>query len=55
MARITVTGVTLEIIGVILIIGAMFFTAERNPVQAVADTGGHGSGVHYLPAFLARC
>ncbi len=53
MARITVTGVTLEIIGVILIIGAMFFTAERSPVQAVADTGGHGSGIHYLPAFLA--
>ena len=32
MARITVTGVTLEIIGVVLIIGAMFLNAERNPV-----------------------
>lgn len=53
MARITVTGVTLEIIGVFLIIGAMFWNAERNPVQAVADTGGHGSGLGYLPAFLA--
>jgi urea carboxylase system permease len=53
MARITVTGVTIEIIGVVLIIAAMFFTAERSPAKAVLDTGGHGSGIHYLPAFLA--
>jgi urea carboxylase system permease len=53
MARITVTGVTLEIIGVVLIIGAMFFTAERDPAKAVLDTGGHGHGFGYLPAFLA--
>ena len=53
MGRITVTGVTLEIIGVFLIIGAMFLNAERNPVQAVANTGEHGTGVGYLPAFLA--
>ena len=53
MARITVTGVTLEIVGVVLIIAAMFFTAERSPSQAVLDTGGHGTGIHYLPAFLA--
>ena len=29
------------------------FTAERSPSQAVMDTGGHGTGIHYLPAFLA--
>ena len=37
MARITVTGVTIEIIGVVLIIAAMFFTAERNPANAVPN------------------
>ena len=49
MGKITVTGVTIEIIGVVLIVGAMFLNAERNPAQAVADTGGHGTGVGYLP------
>ena len=53
MGRITVTGVTLEIIGVFLIVGAMVLNAERNPIEAVADTGNHGTGVGYLPAFLA--
>lgn len=53
MGKITVTGVTIEMIGVVLIIGAMFLTAERNPVEAVANTGEHGSGLGYLPAFLA--
>jgi urea carboxylase system permease len=53
MGKITVTGVTIEMIGVVLIIGAMFLTAERNPVEAVANTGEHGSGFGYLPAFLA--
>jgi amino acid transporter len=53
MGRITVTGVTIEIIGVFLIIGAMFLTAERNPVEAVANPGDHGTGIGYLPAFLA--
>jgi urea carboxylase system permease len=53
MARITVTGVTLEIIGVVLIVIAMFFTAQRDPTKAVLDTGGHGHGLGYLPAFLA--
>src|SRR5882672_8815937 len=45
MGRITVTGVTIEIIGVVLIVGAMFLTAERSPAKAVLDTGGHGSGL----------
>jgi urea carboxylase system permease len=53
MGKITVTGVTIEIIGVVLIVVAMFFTAERNPAQAVLSTGGHGSGLGYAPAFLA--
>jgi len=53
MGKITVTGVTIEIIGVFLIIGAMFFNAHRSPVAAVANDGAHGTGVGYLPAFLA--
>jgi urea carboxylase system permease len=48
-----VTGVTIEIIGVIVIVVAMFIKAERSPAAAVVDTGGHGSGLGYLPAFLA--
>jgi urea carboxylase system permease len=53
MGKITVTGVTIEIIGVIVIVVAMFIKAERSPAAAVVDTGGHGSGLGYLPAFLA--
>jgi urea carboxylase system permease len=45
--------VTIEIIGVVAIVAAMFVTAERSPAQAVLDTGGHGSGLGYAPAFLA--
>src|SRR6478736_1253341 len=36
-----------------LIIGAMFLNSERNPVEAVANSGDHGTGIGYLPAFLA--
>jgi urea carboxylase system permease len=53
MGKITVTGVTIEIIGVVLIVGAMFLTAERSPAAAVLDTGGRGSGLGYVGAFLA--
>jgi urea carboxylase system permease len=53
MGKITVTGVTIEIIGVVVIVATMFFTAERSPAQAVLSTGGHGSGLGYAPAFLA--
>lgn len=53
MGKVTVIGVSIEIIGVILLVGLMFAHAERNPVAAVADTGGHGSGLGYVPAFLA--
>ena len=53
MGKITVTGVTIEIIGVVLIVGAMFLTAERSPAKAVLDTGGRGSGLGYVGAFLA--
>lgn len=53
MGRITVIGVTVEIIGVFLIVGAMFVTAERGPA-AVLDTGGHAAGGNsYVWAFLA--
>ena len=53
MGRITVTGVTIEIIGVFLIIGAMFIHAQRSPIAAVANDNAHGTGLGYLPAFLA--
>jgi drug/metabolite transporter (DMT)-like permease len=53
MGKITVAGVTIEIIGVVLIVAAMFIAAERNPAEAVLSTGGHGTGLGYLPAFLA--
>lgn len=53
MGKITVTGVTIEIIGVILLVAAMFIKAERSPVAAVANTGEHGHGLGYFPAFLA--
>jgi amino acid transporter len=53
MGKITVTGVTIEIVGVVVIVAAMFITAERTAAQAVLDTGGHGSGLGYAPAFLA--
>ncbi len=52
MGKITVTGVTIEIIGVVLIVAAMFIKAERSPA-AILDTGGHGHGLGYLSAFLA--
>jgi urea carboxylase system permease len=52
MGKITVTGVTIEIIGVVLIVGAMFVTARRGPMAAF-DTGGHGHGLGYAGAFLA--
>ncbi|MFT4088041.1 MAG: amino acid permease [Gordonia sp. (in: high G+C Gram-positive bacteria)] len=50
--RITVIGVTLEMIGVVLIIVAMFATTKRGP-GAMLDTGGHGAGGGYIWAFLA--
>ena len=53
MSKITITGVTIEIVGVVVIVIAMFVKAERSPVEAVLNTGGHGSGLGYAPAFLA--
>jgi hypothetical protein len=53
MGRITVTGVTIEIIGVFLIIGAMFLHSERTGRGGA--TRAPRTGVGYLPAFLARC
>lgn len=53
MGKITVTGVTIEIIGVVLIVFAMFVKAERSPAAAVLSTGGHGHGIGYVSAFLA--
>ncbi|WP_328858918.1 amino acid permease [Williamsia herbipolensis] len=53
MGRITIIGVTIEIIGVVLLVVLMFVHSERTPAQAVLDTGGHGTGLGYLPGFLA--
>ncbi|MBT0566125.1 amino acid permease [Williamsia sp. CHRR-6] len=53
MGKITVIGVTIEIIGVVVLVGALFFTAQRSPAAAVTSTEGHGSGSHYIWAFLA--
>ena len=55
MARITVTGVTIEIIGVVLIIGALFLHAERKPAGGVENTGGQGTGVATCPRSWRRC
>ncbi|MFC7756648.1 APC family permease [Tsukamurella soli] len=53
MGRITVIGVTVEIVGVVLMVALMFLHAHRTPMQAVAGTAGHGHGLGYVPAFLA--
>ena len=53
MGKITVTGVTIEIIGVVALVVAMFIKAERSPAAAIANTGEHGQGLGYFPAFLA--
>lgn len=51
MAVVNSTGVTLEIIGVIAVIGLLLFHAERGP-GVVFDTGGVGSGLAYTGPFL---
>lgn len=53
MGKITVTGVTIEIIGVVLLVILMFVHAERSPAAAIANDGSHGTGLGYFPAFLA--
>lgn len=52
MAVINSAGVTIELIGVVVVVVALFAHAERGPA-VLTDTGGHGSGAGYAGAFLA--
>jgi urea carboxylase system permease len=51
MAVINSAGVTLELIGVVVVVVLLFAHAERGP-SVLTDTGGHGSGAGYVGAFL---
>jgi urea carboxylase system permease len=51
MAVINSVGVTLELLGVVTVVVLLFAHAERGP-SVLTDTGGNGSGLGYLPAFL---
>jgi urea carboxylase system permease len=51
MAVINSAGVTLELIGVVVVVVLLFVHAERGPA-VLTDTGGHGSGAGYVGAFL---
>jgi len=51
MAVINSAGVTLELIGVVVVVVLLFAHAERGP-GVLTDTGGHGSGTAYIGAFL---
>ncbi|HST86031.1 MAG TPA: amino acid permease [Kineosporiaceae bacterium] len=51
MAVINSAGVTLELIGVVVVVVLLFAHAERGP-GVLTDTGGLGSGTGYVGAFL---
>ncbi|MEV6923699.1 amino acid permease [Dactylosporangium sp. NPDC051485] len=51
MAIVNSTGVTLEIIGVAVVVILLLFNVERGP-GVVFDTGGLGSGLSYVGPFL---
>jgi urea carboxylase system permease len=51
MAVINSAGVTLELIGVTVVVILLFAHADRGP-GVVTDTGGHGHGFGYIGAFL---
>ncbi len=51
MAVINSFGVTLELIGVTVVVIALFVRGERGP-GVLTDTGGHGHGTGYIGAFL---
>ncbi|HSI60180.1 MAG TPA: amino acid permease, partial [Ideonella sp.] len=52
MAIITTIGVTLEIIGVVLLIGVLFFYTQRGPEVVMQTNGVQGNGSYVWP-FLA--
>jgi urea carboxylase system permease len=51
MAVINSAGVTLELIGVTVVVILLFAHGDRGP-GVVTDTGGHGHGTAYIGAFL---
>jgi urea carboxylase system permease len=51
MAVINSAGVTIELIGVVVVVVLLFAHAERGP-GVLTDTGGLGSGTGYIGAFL---
>jgi urea carboxylase system permease len=51
MAVINSAGVTLELIGVTVVVIALFVHADRGP-GVLTNTGGHGHGTGYVGAFL---
>jgi urea carboxylase system permease len=51
MAVINSTGVTLELIGVTVVVILLFAHADRGP-GVLTNTGGHGQGTGYVGAFL---
>jgi urea carboxylase system permease len=52
MAMATSVGVAIEIVGVIVLVAALFALSERGPSVVTHATGWEGTGA-YLPAFLA--
>ncbi|TKV61534.1 amino acid permease [Nakamurella flava] len=52
MAMATSAGVTVEIVGVVVLIGVLFALSERGPSVVMTTDGWTGDGA-YLPAFLA--
>jgi urea carboxylase system permease len=51
MAVVNSAGVTLELVGVVVVVVLLFAHAERGPA-VLTDTGGHGHGTGYVGAFL---
>lgn len=52
MAMATSVGVAIEIVGVVVLVAALFALSERGPSVVTHTTGWEGDGA-YLPAFLA--
>lgn len=53
LARVAFFGFFCELVGAILVGGYLLFAARQQPLSILFDTGAFGSGVNYIPAFLA--
>jgi urea carboxylase system permease len=53
MAIITTVGVTMEIIGAVLLIGVLFLHAERGPMVVMQTNGVEGTGSYMFPFFAS--